>query len=612
MKKNIRYRKNAVDGSIGIGKIGILNNEIKSYKDKIEKIYNETEFGENIAVDEIELYIIIIESLKTERGKLLDESEGVDESKSINDEKSEVEETIETLLDQINEHKRQIAELDVKYGILLSEDNHLEIDNLKKEIQVKINVTEALRDQIQKKFEKVDPLENAKEIHNLRETWADGSLNAVIMAYLIKTNNFSLFGKEFNKIEYPLVEYRKIIHNYLKDYTDPSYKELRKQIGKTDTKSIENELQFEILSKIFKINIVFFNLNKERTYFSGDDSETIYIKKSSNGQYFPLLDMELTEFPTSAVKWRNYMIDVSDENKDEKANLEKDIWYPFIFKENHKPVENEKILEKKSKIDSDKLLESEKKEFSLWKREYKKITKADGNCLFSATYRCLRDRKMGDCMIKLFGKDIRNEEKSIQNLRNLVADYGVNHIKSSLEDRRLLIADIKRYDITKDTPDLEKYFKNMFSLTSLENATTIEQVQNNIRKDRKYASFLEYSIIQDLLKEICGINLIMLSSNNKYNIHRIITDSKGDRIEKYDINDPRNIYLYNDGDIHYEYFYNDKDGNKKARSLKKSRRKSKSLKKSRRRSRSLKKSRRRKSRSLKKSRRRRSRSLKKI
>ena len=170
MKKNIRYRKNAVDGSSGIGKIGILNNEIKSYKDKIEKIYNETEFGENIAVDEIELYLTMIESLKTERGKLLDESEGVDESKSINDEKSEVEETIETLLDQINEHKRQIAELDVKYGILLSEDNHLEIDNLKKEIQVKINVTEALRDQIQKKFEKVDPLENAKEIHNIRET----------------------------------------------------------------------------------------------------------------------------------------------------------------------------------------------------------------------------------------------------------------------------------------------------------------------------------------------------------------------------------------------------------------------------------------------------------
>jgi len=260
------------------------------------------------------------------------------------------------------------------------------------------------------------------------------------------------------------------------------------------------------------------------------------------------------------------------------------------FKENHKPIENKKI-------DLNKLLESEKKEFLFWKENYLKQTKDDGNCLFSATYRCLRDRKMGDCMIKLFGENIRNEEKSIQNLREVVSNYGENHIRTFLEGRRQLIEDNK----DEETPDLEKYFNDLYAGTSLENTTTIEEIQNNIRKDRKWASFLEYDIITDLLKKVCGINLIMLSSNNQYNIHRIIVDPKGDRIEKYDINNPSNIYLYNDDDKHYLYFHNDdkfsiplnKDGNKKPKSLKKSRRrkfikKPKSLKKSRRR-RSIKK-----------------------
>jgi len=197
--------------------------------------------------------------------------------------------------------------------------------------------------------------------------------------------------------------------------------------------------------------------------------------------------------------------------------------------------------------------------FNKWRKNYLKNSLDNGNCLYSSVYRVLKDKDKLSFVGEMLDLNISTEENFITSLRNKVSDNADGEIQYFLDN----IETYKKSDMSN------------FSLTSLEGILegklSLQNIKDNIKKDKVYATFLEYLIIKRFL-EACNFEIILITTevfnkNNEYNI------------DAEDI-----IYIYNYNNSHYQYFYNDKkhkDGRrKKSKSFRRNKSKSFRRKKS--------------------------------
>ena len=179
--------------------------------------------------------------------------------------------------------------------------------------------------------------------------------------------------------------------------------------------------------------------------------------------------------------------------------------------------------------------------FNKWRTKYLKKSLDNGNCLYSSVYLVLKDKDKLSFVREMLDLNISTEEKFIESLRNKISDHADSDIEYFLNNKKIY----------------EQSDMGNFSLTSLEGAlegkSTLQNIKDNIKKDKVYATFLEYLIIKRFL-EICNIEIILITN-----------DVFKDNIE-YDIDAENIIYIYNYDNSHYQYFYNDKkhkDGKRK-------------------------------------------------
>jgi hypothetical protein len=180
--------------------------------------------------------------------------------------------------------------------------------------------------------------------------------------------------------------------------------------------------------------------------------------------------------------------------------------------------------------------------FYKWKSKYLKKSLDDGNCLYSSVYRVLHDKNKLSIVRDILELNIDNEGEFIKSLRYKISDSADNDIKYFLNNKEIY----KKSDMGN------------FSLTSLEGAleekSTLQTIKDKIKKDKVYATFIEYFVIKRFL-EACDIEIILIT-NEVFN---------KDKIE-HDIDAENIIYIYNYNNSHYQYFYSDKkhkDGRRK-------------------------------------------------
>lgn len=141
----------------------------------------------------------------------------------------------------------------------------------------------------------------------------------------------------------------------------------------------------------------------------------------------------------------------------------------------------------------------------------------------------MRDKNLGDCMgvLKINTED---EDEAIQTLRNLIANLSTLYLEVIKRDVDLLQAYSEIFGDGIDT-----------SLSNIK-TDTIEEIQTKIRTNKKWATTLEFHIMEELLKSLCGLTL-----KNIYNENSILDD---DNLDRKDI-----IYLFNKNNVHFTYFH---------------------------------------------------------
>ena len=181
-----------------------------------------------------------------------------------------------------------------------------------------------------------------------------------------------------------------------------------------------------------------------------------------------------------------------------------------------------------------------------------KRTLADGNCLFSAVFRALRDKNLLDKFNNCY-KDFGNEEKTfIKNLRLYLSDdkYLIDEYENMFRNIVNNFKTDKEYNvifktILQDMGDvrniLKKYKKNkMFKIDNIDQF--IDNVKEEIKKDGSYTGQFEVKVIEDMLVS-CDIGVEF--STSKDGLINMINDKSESQKNKY-------IFLLLRGE-HWEY-----------------------------------------------------------
>ena len=194
---------------------------------------------------------------------------------------------------------------------------------------------------------------------------------------------------------------------------------------------------------------------------------------------------------------------------------------------------SELSFEDEKKLDEAILLSLQPKTKNTLKEwlKYEKNTLDDGNCFYSAIYRAMKDKNLGDCMNTL-GINTEDETEAIKTLRNLIADNSAPVI----------------FEIKSNSALLHTYselFENKYEDTSLSNIKrdTVDDIKKKIRTDKIWATTLEFEIMGIILYDLC----CELKLKNIYDENSILPS---DDLDRKDI-----IYLFNKNNVHFTYFH---------------------------------------------------------
>ena len=166
--------------------------------------------------------------------------------------------------------------------------------------------------------------------------------------------------------------------------------------------------------------------------------------------------------------------------------------------------------------------------YDKWNENYRTKNLDDGNCFYSAVYRSIIEKNMFECA-ELLGINY-DEMKSIKKLRKVISD----HITEDTVELLYCYRDEWDEDFVKDT-SLEG-----IDLDRDKISVVIRKLKKNIKTMEIWATMIEYNLLTVILKEYCGIKLILVNESSFIN-------------KDYDISDPKAIYLANDDD-HFEHF----------------------------------------------------------
>ena len=193
--------------------------------------------------------------------------------------------------------------------------------------------------------------------------------------------------------------------------------------------------------------------------------------------------------------------------------------------------------------------EPKKKDFKL----VEKKTLADGNCFYSAIYRSLVYKNLLDKFCKCVNINCENEKEFIKNLRLLLAND--NNLKIEYErffNYAIMLIRTKNVKTLKeiiknlgDTRDvIEKFLKDKkFVSENFENF--FEDIQNVVKKDRKYVGEIEVTVMKDILNYDCDIN-VEIFTNKK---------SAENAIKSFSENTYKNtlVFIINTSSEHFTY-----------------------------------------------------------